>query len=115
MESQNTVSTTLFVSWVFNISVVRFPSSETTLVAELHTAGLCFSMKPFAGTGNLEKDIMCRDFRLYRTPLTYSKGGLERTGRVGSANVLLAAGFTITAVIVFINWLEKNCRLNDKF
>ena len=92
--------------------MVWFPSSEMTLVAELHAAG---PMKPLAGSGNLGKDIMCRDFRLYRTAWTYSKGGLERIGRVGLANVLLAAGFTITAIIVFINWLEKNCRLNDKF
>lgn len=95
--------------------MVCFPSSEMTLAAELHTEGLCFSMKSFAVTGSLEKDIMCRDFRLYRTVLTYSKGGLERIARVGLANVLLAVGFTITAIIVFINWLEKNCRLNDKF
>ena len=56
-----------------------------TLVAELHAAG---PMKPLAGSGNLGKDIMCRDFRLYRTAWTYSKGGLERIGRVGLANVV---------------------------
>ena len=37
--------------------MVCFPSSETTLVAELHMVGLCFPMKPFPGAGNLEKDI----------------------------------------------------------
>lgn len=40
-----------------NVSVVCFPASETTLVAELHMVGLCFPVKPFPGAGNLAKDI----------------------------------------------------------